>query len=90
MKKIIIALTIILIFLGIIQIFLSGNINAQIERIDLQEKQIENLKKENSELERQIAFYSSLQRIEKEAEKLGFKFNCFLVDYSSEKPIALR
>jgi len=90
MKKIIIFLIIVLTFLGIVQIFLSGNISAQVGEVDLLEKQTENFKKENLKLEREIAFYSSLVRIEKEAEKLGFKSGYFLIDYSLIEPVALR
>lgn len=90
LQKMTVFLGTIVVFLGIAQIILSGYIGAQGKEFALLEERIQNLKRVNQELEEEIAFHSSLQRIKEEAVNLGFKPDYLMVDYSSEKPVALR
>lgn len=76
-------------FLGITQIILSGNLSAGGEELYQLEKKTVSLQKEKLEIEEKIASLSSLQRVQDEATKLGFKSDIIFVDYSSGKSVAL-
>lgn len=88
-KKIIFVLFFINLFLGIALVIFSGNLSADGEELYQLENKIVSLQKERLEIEEKIASLSSLQRVQDEATKLGFKSNIVFVDYSSRKPVAL-
>lgn len=88
-KRVCIFLIIINLILGATQVILSGCLSADGSRLYQVEEKIALLEKENLLLEEKIAQHSSLNYIQAEAIKIGFKSEIGLVDYSSGKPVAL-
>jgi len=90
LEKIVSISTILVIMLAALQLFLSGVISADSIEIGSIEERIAILEKENRLLEEKIARSSSLPVIQDKAIRLGFDEPCFLVDFSSEEPFALK
>jgi hypothetical protein len=89
-KKITFILVALVVFLGIIQLVLSGNVSAASVEVGSLERQAAILEKDNKLLEEKIARGSSLLEIQKKASRLGFDKPCVLVDYSSGESVALK
>lgn len=89
-KKITFILVTLVVFLGILQLVLSGSVSASSVEVGSLERQAAALEKENKLLEEKIAQSSSLLVVQKKASSLGFDKPCFLVDYSSGESVALR
>lgn len=89
-KKLIYLLISWLIILGLIQLFLGGEIGYQSRQAAEIEEKILGFEKENSIIEEKIAQNSSLQLIEKEAKSQSLVKNTLMVDYSTELPVALK
>lgn len=88
-EKIIPILIVLVVILGILQLFLSGSISAYSVEVGSIEERLLVLEKENQSLEEKIARNSSLPVIQARAIDLGFGTPSFLRDYSSEEPVAL-
>lgn len=73
-----------------VQLWLSGNISSENKEMGTIEARIDEVKKENRFFEEQIARYTSLSYLQEQAFILGFDKPVSLVDYSGEKPVALR
>lgn len=89
-KKTIIFLIIVVIFLGVAQLVLGGNIGACNKEMALVEGKTDEIEKENRLLKEDISFASSLKIIEEKAIALGFSTDLSLKDYRFEEPVALR
>lgn len=79
-----------LVFLGLAQLFLGGEVGYQSSQAAEIEEKVQRLEKENFALEEKIANNSSLQIIEKGAKNRGLVKETLFVDYSVELPVALK
>lgn len=89
-KKIIVLLIITVVFLGVVQLVLGGNIGACNKEMALVEEKIDETEKENRVLGEVVSFASSLKVIQEKAIALGFSTDMSLKDYRFEEPVALR
>jgi len=79
-----------LIILGLVQLFLGGEIGYQSRQAAEVEEKIQKLEQENCFLEEKIAQFSSLEVIENKALAQGLIKDTSLVNFSNVLPVALK
>lgn len=88
MKSIIVILVVV-IFLSLVQLFISHNLATSGERVRSLEAEIDLLEKENNRLSAEINQIASLSRIANEAEKMGLTKATQVLHLTPEIPVAM-
>lgn len=88
MKSIIVILVVV-IFLSLVQLFISHNLATSGERVRSLEAEIDLLEKENNQLSAEINQIASLSRIANEAEKMGLTKATQVLHLTPEIPVAM-
>ncbi len=89
-NKLFLILSFLIVFLVLVQLFLSNSLITDGSKLEELQVQIDNLEEENNHLKSQAASLFSLSKLNETAEKKGFTQPSKIVNLSSKLPVAAR